>query len=82
MIGSIDASGGFSDLILSLEKILDDCYLEKIAVSRYSSSDPANIPAYLWAKEMEIKNIRVITVSKRNKGDKDNLRRLMRHGYV
>ena len=44
MIGSIDASGGFSDLILSLEKILDDCYLEKIAVSRFSSSDPANFP--------------------------------------
>ncbi|NLX85313.1 MAG: V-type ATPase subunit [Synergistaceae bacterium] len=82
MIGSIDVSCGFSDLILSLEKALEDFYLEKIGAGRYSSSDPANIPAYLWAKEMEIKNIRVIMVSKRNKGDKDKLRGLMRHGYV
>lgn len=81
-LGSIDASGGYSDLILSLERVLDDCYMEKLAAGRYSPSAPENIPAYLWAKEMEIKNIRVITVSKRNNGDKDHLRRLMRHGYV
>ena len=82
VIGGIDASGGYSDLILSLEKVLDDHYLNKIGTARYSPSAPENIPAYLWAKETEIKNIRVITVSKRNKGDKDHLRRLMRHGYV
>ncbi len=81
-LGGIDASGGFSDLILTLEKVLDDFYMEKIAAGRFSPTAPENIPAYLWAKEMEIKNIRVITVSKRNKGDKDHLRRLMRHGYV
>ena len=82
VIGGIDASGGYSELILSLEKVLDDYYMDKIGAARYSPSSPENIPAYLWAKEMEIKNIRVITVSKRNKGSKDHLRRLMRHGYV
>lgn len=82
IIGSIDPSGNYSDIILSLERVLDDYYMEKIAAGRFSPSAPENIPAYLWAKEMEIKNIRVITVTKRNKGDKDQLRRLMRHGYV
>lgn len=82
LLGSIDASGGFSELILILEKVLDDFYLEKIAVSRFDPSAPENIPMYLWAKEMEVKNVRVILVSKTNKGDKDQLRRLLRHGYV
>jgi len=82
VLGGIDASGGYSNLILSLVKLLDDHYLDKIAAARYSQTAPENIPAYLWAKETEIKNIRVIAVSKRNKGDKDHLRRLMRHGYI
>lgn len=81
-IASIDAAGGFAELILSLEKLLDDFYLDKIAVSRFSPSAPENIPTYLWAKEMEVKNVRMILVSKANKGDKDQLRRLLRHGYV
>jgi len=79
---SIDTAGGFSDLILTLEKVLDDFYLDCIAASRYSQSAPENIPAYLWAKEMEVKNVRVILVAKGSKTDKDRLRRLLRHGYV
>jgi len=82
MLCSVDAAGGFSDLIMSLEKALDDFYFEKIAASRYGSSAPENIPAYLWGKEMEVKNIRVILVSKSNKGNKDDLRGLLRHGYA
>lgn len=82
VLSTMDASGGFSELILTLEKVLDDFYLDQIAISRYSQSAPENILAYLWAKEMEVKNVRVILVSKGSKADKDHLRRLLRHGYV
>mgnify|MGYP003587871075 CR=1 FL=1 len=82
VLNGIDSSGEFSDLILSLEKALEDFYLDKIAVSRFRPSAPENIPMYLWAKEMEVKNVRVILVAKENKGDKEQLRRLLRHGYV
>ena len=82
VLNTIDATGEFSDIILSLEKVLEDFYLEKIAISRFRPASPDNIPMYLWAKEMEIKNVRVILVSKNNKGDKDQLRRLLRHGYI
>lgn len=75
----LDTSDDFSAFILALEKELDDYYLEKIAESFYSSTAPENIPGYLWAKELEVKNIRVILVSKANKGDKDRLRRLLRN---
>lgn len=79
MLGSIESKASFSELILSLERALDEKYLEKIASGRYSSSAPENIPAYLWTKEMEIKNLRVITVSKRNRGDCESLRGLVRN---
>lgn len=82
ILTTIDSSAGFSELILALENVLDNFYLEKIGVSRFSQSAPENIPTYLWAKEMEVKNIRMIVASKGNKGDKDQLRRLLRHGYV
>ena len=81
VLGSIDPQGSFSELILSLEKVLEDFYLEILAKDRYGQASPGMILSYLWAKEMEIKNIRVILVSKAGKGDKDRLRGILRHGY-
>lgn len=81
VLASIEFTGEFSELILSLEKALDDFYMEKLAASRYSPNAPENIPAYLWAKEMEVKNVRMIFVSKNSGGDKEQWRRLLRHGY-
>lgn len=78
-ISSIDASGTFSDLILSLEKVLDDYYMHKLAKSRYSYNAPENILAYLWDKEMEVKNVRMILVAKTSGGNKEQLRRLLRN---
>ena len=82
VIASIDAAGSFSELILSLEKVLDDFYLEKLAIFRYSSTAPENLLAYLWDKEMEVKNIRMILVAKTSGGDREQLRRLLCHGSV
>lgn len=78
-LSRIEFSGDFSELIMQLEKALDDHYLERLSVFRYSPSAPENIPLYLWAKEMEIKNLRMILVSKSGKNDSDNLRGLLRH---
>ncbi|MGI6442285.1 MAG: V-type ATPase subunit [Synergistaceae bacterium] len=78
-INSIDAGGTFSDLILSLEKVLDDYYTHKLAASRYSYNAPENILAYLWDKEMEVKNVRMILVAKTSGGNKEQLRRLLRN---
>lgn len=78
LLARIEFSGDFSELILSLEKALDDYYLEKLAISRYSQNAPENIPSYLWAKEMEIKNVRMILVSKGSQGDSEGLRRMLR----
>lgn len=79
-LSQIEFSGDFSELIMQLEKALDDLYLERLSVFRYSSSAPENITWYLWAKEMEIKNVRMILVSKGGKSDNESLRGLLRNG--
>ncbi|MEG1823955.1 MAG: V-type ATPase subunit [Cloacibacillus sp.] len=82
LLGSIDAGAGFADVIMDLERDLDDFYLDSVSKSKYSPDAPGNVIAYLWAKELEVKNIRMIVVSKSNKKDKDLVRRLLRHVYV
>lgn len=81
LLSHIEFDGDFSELILSLEKTLDDHYLEKLSRYRYSQNAPENILLYLWAKEMEIKNIRMILVSKSGKSDNMSLRRVLRYVY-
>jgi V/A-type H+-transporting ATPase subunit C len=49
--------------------------------ARYSPDAPENVPAYLWGKEMEVKNIRTILVSKGTNSDLGEVRRMMRRGY-
>lgn len=82
LLGSIDAASGFAEIIMDLERDLDNFYFDVIAKSRYYPDAPGNVTSYLWAKEMEVKNIRMIIVSKSNKKDKDQVRRLLRHVYI
>lgn len=78
VVNQIDSGGAFSDIILSLEKALDVHYIEQLSKSKYSYNAPENILAYLWDKEMEIKNVRMILVAKTSGGNKEQLRRLLR----
>lgn len=82
LLGRVDSAAGFAEIIMDIEKELDDFYLDIVAKSRYSPDAPGNVIAYLWAKELEVKNIRMIVVSKANRQDKDQVRRLLRHAYV
>lgn len=79
LLTSAEGSASFADATIALERDLDDFYLESIAGSRYSPNAPGNVVAYLWAKELEVKNIRMIIVSKSNKKDSEQVRRLLRH---
>lgn len=80
-ISSVVDDGNFDTLIVSLEKALDDFCQAVLADARYSAGAPENVLAYLWGKEMEVKNIRTILVSKGMAADRDEVRRSLRHGY-
>ncbi|MDR3320933.1 MAG: V-type ATPase subunit [Synergistaceae bacterium] len=80
-IAGVQDDSDFDNLIVALEKALDDYCRDVTANARYSRSAPENVIAYLWGKEMEIKNIRTILVSKGGGGDREGTRRMLRHGY-
>ena len=80
-LSKVEDEGDFDSLIVSLERTLDDYCREVLVKARYSSNAPENVLAYLWGKETEVKNIRTILVSKGMSSGKDDVRRLMRHGY-
>ena len=80
-IASVQDDGDFDTLIVSLEKSLDDYCQAILEKARYSATAPENVLAYLWGKEMEVKNLRTILVSKSTDSDKEEVRGLMRHGY-
>jgi V/A-type H+-transporting ATPase subunit C len=71
----------FDALIVALERTLDDYCSSVLQEARYSSDAPENVLAFLWGKEMEVKNIRTILVSKGTKSSPDEVRRMMRRGY-
>ena len=80
-ISVISDEGDFDKLIVTLERTLDDYCLSVLLNARYSPNAPENVLAYLWGKEMEVRNIRTILVSKGTNSDRDEVRRMMRRGY-
>lgn len=79
-IETIDTSANFSELILELEKSLDEFYSDMLKQISVSKSGPEIVLAYLIAKDFEVKNIRTILVTKGGNQDKELLRRLLRNG--
>ncbi|GHV52213.1 ATPase [Synergistales bacterium] len=80
-IAKVQDDGDFDDLMVSLEKALDDYCRDVLSNARYSANAPENVLAYIWGKEMEVKNIRTVLVSKGAGGDREATRRMLRHGY-
>ena len=72
----------FDTLIVEVEKALDDYVLKLVEDSRFSSTAPENVLFYLWSKEMEAKNVRILLVGKANGADRDVVRGLLRHVNV
>ena len=82
IMGHLHDTGNFEAFIVSLERLLDEYALQLLSPYKYTTDAPENILLYLWNKEMEIKNIRTVIVSKSMKADKETLRGLLRHGIA
>ena len=80
-ISAVGVSDNFDEQISALERALDDFCSAAVARARYSTTAPENVTAYLWGKEMEIKNIRTILVSKAAKTNRDGVKGMMRRGW-
>ncbi len=72
-----DADG--ESLLMLFDAVLDDFTTETVDGAKYGAFEPENVLRFLWLKEMEAKNLRVVLVSIANDADRDMVRRLMRH---
>ncbi|MDR0764462.1 MAG: V-type ATPase subunit [Synergistaceae bacterium] len=80
-ISAVEGSGDFDELMPALERALDDFCSAVVSSAKYSASAPENVTAFLWGKEMEIKNIRTILVSNATKTNSESVKGMMRRGY-
>ena len=71
-------SGSFSAQLVQYEKDLDNFLTGVIGRSRYGAFEPGNVVRYLWMKENEAKNLRIVLVSVANGVEKDAIRVLLR----
>ncbi len=67
------------NLLVDLEKTLDDYVTGLLQKARYDAFSPVNVLLYLWTKEMESRNVRIILVGKANGAGSEVVRRLLRH---
>jgi V/A-type H+-transporting ATPase subunit C len=75
----IPEAGNTDEVVIDLEKALDDYITSVLGPYRYSTFAPENILTYLWSKETESKNVRIILVGVLNGVDRESLRRLLRN---
>ena len=78
LLSPFSEGGDFNTLLVQFEKELDNFISGVIAKTRFSAFEPANVVRYLWMKEIEAKNLRVVLVSVANGVEKDAIRGLVR----
>lgn len=67
---------------VDFEKAADDFITEYIGVAKYISFEIAPLIGYLWAKEIELKNVRIILYGKINNFEKEEVFAQLRIPYV
>lgn len=70
---------GLDSLIVDLERSIDDHLSGVLAKFKYSAFAPENVLHFLWMKEIEAKNLRILLVGIGNGADRSVLRRLLRN---
>src|SRR5699024_742795 len=71
-----------SDAMLDLEKSIDDYQMDTVKVAKTVTYGPEVIFAYIVSKETEIKNLRIILISKLNSLSRDFIKERLRESYV
>jgi V/A-type H+-transporting ATPase subunit C len=68
--------------VSDLERLLDDYLMKFLQKAKMVTMGVEPVIAYLFAKEIEIKNVRIIMTGKINKLPVDMIRERLRQGYV
>jgi V/A-type H+-transporting ATPase subunit C len=75
----MEETSDLNAMLLSLETALDNYLLSLLGRYAYDSFAPENVLRFLWRKEMEAKNLRIIFVSKANGMAVGKTKGMLRH---
>ncbi|HOO63695.1 MAG TPA: V-type ATPase subunit [Synergistaceae bacterium] len=75
----MEETSDLNAMLLSLETALDNYLFTLLARYAYDSFAPENILRFLWRKELEAKNLRIIFVSKSNGTPVGKTKGMLRH---
>src|SRR5699024_5979671 len=78
----LDKDKSDTENLLNLEKAIDDHFMDFAKKAKSMTYGPEVLLGYLIAKEQEIKNLRIIFISKLNSLPKDFTRERLRETYV
>ncbi|EHM12575.1 MULTISPECIES: V-type ATPase subunit [Jonquetella] len=79
LLESFQEGGAFSTLVVRFERDLDDYISSVLAPSKFGTFEPANVVRYLWAREVETKNLRIVLVAVASGVNRETIRGLLRH---
>ena len=79
---SLDRDKKIEENLLDLEKAIDDHFMDFAKKAKAMTYGPEVLLGFLIAKEQEIKNLRIIFISKLNSLPKDFTRERLRETYV
>lgn len=79
---SLDRDKNDNENLLDLEKAIDDHFMDFAKKAKSMTYGPEVLLGFLIAKEQEIKNLRIIFISKLNSLPKDFTRERLRETYV
>ena len=78
LIGELKELGDMNHVLVEMERVLDDYITKVLSKAKYGAFSEDNIIQYLWAKEMEAKNVRILLVSVANGTNREMVRGLLR----
>lgn len=78
VFGAIQDSSDLDSILMIFDAVLDNYVSQTLKKAKYGCFEPSNFLRFLWMKEMEVKNLRIILVSLSNGSEKERVRRLMR----
>ena len=77
-LAEMGEQGSSEAMLVMLEKALDDYISGMLAPFSYTPFAPENVLRFLWSKEIETKNVRIVLVSKTSGLDRDMVRKVLR----
>lgn len=79
LLGEMKELGDMNHVLVEMERLLDNYITGVLAKAKYGAFSEDNVMQYLWSKEMEAKNVRILLVSVANNTNRELARGLLRN---